>query len=115
MRFFLIYGPYRQKLNFTFKKLAETSLKLDSLKTMVADLQEAKPSSQAETQETLTSNIVSDFEKHMNNDLDVKSVFDNLYKTTSELHETRQSLGADDLKNALNGLRGVDSVLQCIF
>jgi len=115
LRFFLIYGPYRQKLNFTFKKLAETSRKLDSFKRMVADLQEAKPSSQAETQETLTSNIVSDFEKHMNNDLDVKSVFDNLYKTASELHEMRQSLGAEDLKNVLNGLRRVDGVLQCIF
>ena len=115
LRFFLIYGPYRQKLNFTFKKLAETSRKLDSFRSIVADLQEAKPSSQAETQETLTSNIVSDFEKHMNNDLDVKSVFDNLYKTASELHEMRQSLGADDLKNVLNGLRRVDGVLQCIF
>ena len=27
LRFFLIYGPYRKKLNFTFEKLSETSPK----------------------------------------------------------------------------------------
>ena len=42
LRFFLIYGPYREKLNFTFEKLAETTRKLDSFRSMVADLQKTK-------------------------------------------------------------------------
>jgi cysteinyl-tRNA synthetase len=37
VRFFLIYGQYREKLNFTWEKLAETSRKLDALKSMVQD------------------------------------------------------------------------------
>ena len=115
LRFFLIYGPYRKKLNFTFEKLAQTSQRLDSFRRMVADLEETKPNSQTERQETLTSTIVSDFENHMNNDLDVKSAFDSLYETTSELHEMQQSLSLKDIKNVLNGLRRIDSVLQCIF
>ena len=115
LRFFLIYGPYRKKLNFTFEKLSETSRRLDSFKRMVADLQEAKPSSQAEKHETLASKITADFESNLNNDLDVKLAFDSLYETISELHEIRQSLGAKDVKNTLNSLRRVDSVLQCIF
>ena len=115
LRFFLIYGPYRKKLNFTFEKLAQTSQKLDSFKSMVADLQQAKPTNQNHDKEALTSKITADFEGNMNNDLDVKSAFDSLYKTTSELYAMRQSLSSKDVKNVLNGLRRVDSVLQCIF
>ena len=42
VRFFLIYGQYRKKLNFTWEKLAETSRKLDMLKHMVKDLESRK-------------------------------------------------------------------------
>jgi cysteinyl-tRNA synthetase len=115
LRFFLIYAPYRQKLNFTFERLAETSLKLDSLKGMVADLQKIKPASKTEKEEALDGKITADFENHMNNDLDVESAFDSLSQTIGEIHQTRASLGAEDIKNVLNGLRRVDSVLQCIF
>jgi cysteinyl-tRNA synthetase len=115
LRFFLIYGPYRKKLNFTFEKLAQTSQRLDSFKRMVAGLEETKPTSQTERQEILTSTIVSDFQNHMNDDLNVKSAFDNLYETTSELHGMRQSLSSKEIKNVLTSLRRVDIVLQCIF
>jgi cysteinyl-tRNA synthetase len=115
LRFFLIYGPYRKKLNFTFEKLAVTTRKLDSFKKMIAELQEAKPSSLSEKEEKLTGKILSDFETFMNNDLDVKSAFDSLYKTIGSLYGMRWSLGAQDIKNAVTCLRRVDSVLQCIF
>ena len=115
MRFFLIYGHYRKKLNFTFEKLAQTSQKLESFRQMVEHLEQTKPISQTEKQENATSNIVSDFENHMNNDLDVKSAFDSLCETISGLYERRQSLNSKEIKNVLNGLRRVDSVLQCIF
>ena len=92
LRFFLIYGPYRKKMNFTFEKLAQASEKLNSLRCMISGLEETKPTIKTEKQDTLTSNIVSDFENHMNNDLDVKSAFDSLYETTVELYEMKQSL-----------------------
>ena len=82
---------------------------------MVAELEKTKSTGQTEKQEKLTSKIMSDFEGNMNNDLDVKSAFDSLYETISELYEMRQSLSEKDVKNVLNGLRRVDSVLQCIF
>ena len=47
LRFFLIYGPYRKKLNFTFEKLAETTKKLDSLKNMISELQAQKSGTNA--------------------------------------------------------------------
>ena len=51
----------------------------------------------------------------MNNDLDVKTALDSLYETISELHKNRESLSAKDVKNILDDLRRIDSVLQCIF
>lgn len=113
LRFFLIYGPYRKKLNFTFEKLAQISQKLNSFKSMVEELQEAKPRSQAEDLPAL--NLDSDFENHMNNDLDVKFAFDSLYETVSELHKKRRSLSDKNLKNTLSDLHKIDNVLQCIF
>jgi cysteinyl-tRNA synthetase len=115
LRFFLIYGPYRKKLNFTFDKFVQTTKKLDSFKNMVADLQQTKSSSQTEMQEGLISKIISDFENYMNNDLDVKSAFDSLAKTIKELHAIRQLLSSKDIKNLMNALEKVDGVLQCIF
>jgi len=115
LRFFLIYWPYRKKLNFTFEKLTQTSQKLDSLKSMVADLQQVKSSSQTENRETLSSKIIVDFEAYMNNDLDVKSAFDSLYETINELHEIRELLSSKDVKKVMNALSKIDSVLQCIF
>ncbi len=115
LRFFLIYGPYRKKLNFTFERLSQISQRLDSFRSMVADLEKTKPTSQPERQEKLTNKITIDFEDNMNNDLDVKSAFDSLYETTAKLHKMRQSLGTIDVKNVLEGLHTVDKVLQCIL
>ena len=116
LRFFLIYGRYREKLNFTLEKLAGTSRKLASLKNMIKQLQEAKSnnSNSAETK-VVTIGIASGFEKDMNSDLDVKSAFDSVYGKICELHQLRESLSTKDVKNMLNDLHRIDSVLQCIF
>lgn len=115
LRFFLIYGPYRKKLNFTFDKFAQTIQKLNSLKNMIADLQQTKSIAQTENQEGLISKISPNFETHMNNNLDVKSAFDSLTKTILKLHAIRQLLSSKNIKNLMCALEKVDSVLQCIF
>ena len=115
LRFFLIDAPYREKLDFTFEKLAKTAQRMDSFKGMVADLQKTQPKNKAEKEPALTKKIAADFEAKMNSDLDVPSAFDSLNQTITQIHQTRASLGAEDIKNVLNGLRRVDSVLQCIF
>jgi cysteinyl-tRNA synthetase len=115
LRFFLIYGPYRKKLNFSFEKFAQTTQKLNSFKNMIADLQQTKSITQTEMQKGLISKITPDFETHMNNNLDVKSAFDSLAKTIMKLHAIRQLLSSKDIKNMMNELEKVDSVLQFIF
>ena len=115
LRFFLIYGPYRGKLNFTFVRLAETSRKLDSLKSMLEELQEAQVDSANTELNAPIGSIISDFESCLNNDLDAKTAFDSLYETISGLHKKRGSLSAKNVKKLMRDLRRIDSVLQCIF
>jgi cysteinyl-tRNA synthetase len=114
LRFFLIYAPCREKLNFTYEKLAETSRKLGSFKDMVKGLQDAQAGGSSRDAEALVNGIVHGFEDCMNNDLGVKPAFDRLCETVSELYRMRGSLSAEDQKNLLSGLRRVDSVLQCL-
>ncbi|HUK85440.1 MAG TPA: class I tRNA ligase family protein [Candidatus Acidoferrum sp.] len=114
LRFFLIYGPYRKKLNFTFEKLAKTTQRLDSFRRMLREIQGSNSETNV-NEKALINKIVAEFEDHMNNDLDVKGAFDCLNETISELHKNRELLSKKDVKNLMEDLHRIDSVLQCIF
>jgi cysteinyl-tRNA synthetase len=113
VRFFLIYGGYREKLNFTFEKLAETSRKLDTLKSMVQNLQKAKAADSSGKAKKLADGVVSGFERNMNDDLNVKAAFDSVYEAVDCLKQ--EKIGVEDANAVVSGLRRVDSVLQVIF
>jgi cysteinyl-tRNA synthetase len=117
VRFFLIYGQYREKLNFTWKKLAETSRRLDVLKRMVQDLEKAESDRSSEKAKRLIARIVSGFEAHMDDDLGVKAAFDEIFGVVSALHELKKQgkLGLEDAKSAVANLKKIDSVLQIVF
>jgi len=65
----------------------------------------------------LVKKIKSDFEEHMNDDLQVKAAFDSMYDTVSGLVklEEQKMLSAEDSKEALAELKAIDYVLQAIF
>jgi cysteinyl-tRNA synthetase len=114
LRFFLIYGPYRDELNFTFEKLSETSKKLDSLRGLIADLQHTKASEKCQG-DSYVGRLTGEFEANMNNNLDVKGAFDSLTHTVAEIHQKRNTTSSVELKNVLGDLKRIDSVLQCLF
>ncbi len=114
LRFFLIYAPYREKLNFTHEKLAKTSQKLGSFKSMVETLQGRREADSSQA-EALIDSIVPSFENAMNNDLSVQDAFDSLYETIRKLYDSKEQLSAKDSKKLLDALRRVDSVLQCLL
>jgi cysteinyl-tRNA synthetase len=117
VRFFLIYGQYREKLNFTWEKLAETSRKLDTFKSMVRDLEKTRAARSSEKAQKLANSLVSGFEAHMDDNLGVKAAFDELIRVVSALHERKKqgALGSEDAKAVVANLKKVDSVLQVIF
>ena len=117
IRFFLIYGSYRQRRNFTWENLAETSRLLDDFKTAVRNLQEANAQSSSPKAKVLAHSIAVTFSRYMDDDLDVKGAFDALHDTFSGLHGFIQAdkLSRKDAQAALTELKEVDRVLQIIF
>ncbi|MFZ7138292.1 MAG: class I tRNA ligase family protein [archaeon] len=119
IRFFLIYGHYRRKLNFTYTEYSKTCDLLISFQKMVRKLHVPEGSKQqsSDVARKLVKKIKNDFEKHMNNDLRVKSAFNDLYDTVSKLVDLNEKnlLSTEDLKNALEQINAIDSVLQVIF
>jgi cysteinyl-tRNA synthetase len=81
---------------------------------MVADLQQTKGNEKC-MGDSFVGRLTSEFEAHMNNDLDVKDAFDSLYRTVTEIHQKSATLTDEEIKNVLADLRRIDGVLECIF
>jgi len=119
IRFFLIYGHYRRKLNFTYTEYSKSCDLLISFREMVETLRIPETSKRVSSYKAkkLVTKIKTDFENHMNNDLHVKSAFNSLYDTVSKLVDMNEQhlLSAKDSKTALDELKAIDSVFQVIF
>jgi cysteinyl-tRNA synthetase len=115
LRFFLTYAPYRDELDFTFDKFAQAIQLLNSLRAMVSDLQNTTRPADTCTGDSYVGRLTSEFEAHMNNNLNVKSAFDTLHQTVAEVYKRRQTLPKEEIENALTDLRRIDTVLQCLF
>jgi len=119
IRFFFVYGHYRHKLDFAFKKYSQVCRLLKNFRDMVNSLKVAEGATQQSSAKAkeLVKQIKTDFEEKMNNDLQVKAAFDSLHKTVSSLVKLnkKQMLSAEDSKEALAKLKDIDYVLQAIF
>jgi cysteinyl-tRNA synthetase len=117
VRFFLIYGPYAKKSNFTWERFAQTSRILDDFKTKILVIKDAESSRSSGQAKTLVGNIKAGFEKHMDDDLDVKKAFDSLRIKVAALENLAQKrkLSTIDAEKVIADLKKVDEVLQVIF
>ncbi|MCJ7631424.1 class I tRNA ligase family protein [Candidatus Bathyarchaeota archaeon] len=117
IRFFLIYGDYGKRLNFTFNRMRKTTQKLDSLKQMALNLQETKSNETNDDAKRLVGEILETYEKNMNKNLNVKSAFDELYNILSNLDRLRKEngLSLEDADKATTHLKRIDQVLKVIF
>jgi cysteinyl-tRNA synthetase len=119
IRFYLIYGHHRQVLNLTDRDLNEASERLDAFLRMVDALvsTESVARNSAEGATELIAALTDDFEKYMNNDLDIKGAFDSLFNNISALLEMKRAglLAIEDSKSVEEKLRLIDSVLGIVF
>jgi len=118
IRFFLIYGHYRERHNFTFYKIDKTSKKLDKYVEMINFILSKKniDSSSSEVAK-LIDQLSEQFEENMGNDLNVKKAFDELYLTIKRLYslKMKQKISDKDCELAYNKLHKIDQVLKVIF
>jgi cysteinyl-tRNA synthetase len=118
IRFFLIYGPYRKNMNLTDDKFKKTAEALDAFRALVSELEEPKGIGESRgTMEDLVKELRRCFEEHMDDDLDVKAAFNELFEALEKLTQLK-SLGAlsdADSETACEELWRIDGVLRVIF
>lgn len=119
IRFYLIYGHYREKMNFTEKRLQKSGKKLDDFREMVKTLTDIEPgvTESNEKAESLINSLNHVFEERMNDDLDVQGAFDDLFEIVSRLVLLRKEDGVSqaDCRRIVYRLRRIDTVLQVVF
>jgi cysteinyl-tRNA synthetase len=118
IRFFLIYGHYRKKMNLTDGKLKESAELLNEFHHLVSELEKPRGIARSQgTMEEMIDELRRCFEEHMDDDLDVKAAFDELLEALQKLTELKGqgALSDADSETACEELWRIDGVLRVIF
>ena len=112
IRFFLIYCHYRQKLNYSDETMRSVVDKLKEFRMIVSTIKKSIP--QGTNPDTrVAQKLKQGFEEKMDNDLDVRAAFNNLYEALCTINVT--TLGLSEASGVMHALREIDSVLKVIF
>jgi len=112
IRFFLIYGHYREKLNYCDKNMRSAADRLRAFKKMVNEVK-GRADWEAELDGEVTRGIKGIFSERMDDDLDVRGAFDGLYGVLSALD--REDLKSVEASAIVGALREIDDVLGVIW
>jgi cysteinyl-tRNA synthetase len=112
IRFFLLYGHYRKKLNYSDKRMQSVTERLRRFKEQVKKIKDrAGSTTDADTE--VARKIKEAFKERMDDDLDVKGAFDNVADLVSRIDI--RNLSPTDASGVNKVLKEVDKVLQVIF
>jgi cysteinyl-tRNA synthetase len=126
IRFFLIYGHYRKKLNYNQRNIDQACKKLDDVRSIVRKLLEKNTDplnvdlsidrKEKQIDEVIKS-LTFEFQKNMNNDLDVCEAFNSLSRNLEKLNSIMKDVGLSrrELSEAIQQLKKIDNVLKVIF
>jgi len=112
IRFLLIYGHYRKKLNYSETAMRSTAQMLRRFKTAVAEIKK-RASNSAERKEKISRKIGRLFREKMDDDLDVRDAFDAVDSEVQKIDVSK--LNAGEAAGIIKSLRDIDQVLQVIF
>ncbi len=112
IRFFLIYGHYREKLDYSDENMRWAAERLKKFTEMVGAI-EKRADQQADPRGTVVQRIRGTFAEQMDNDLDVRGAFDGLYGVLSEIEP--DELRPSQASGIMQALREIDGVLGIIF
>lgn len=111
IRFFLIYGRYKEKLNFTIEAMDRAAGKLRDLKKKAALLGKATGGGKGNFR--LAERLREVFIVAMDNDLDVKGAVDGVHSLLSDI--PLKELSRKESDGAIRELKKIDVVLQVTF
>jgi len=112
VRFFLIYGQYREKLDYSDQNMRSAADKLRTFRKMLNKIG-ATANQKAELDGEVVRRIKGIFAEKMDDDLDVRGAFDGLYGVLSELE--LEELKPTQAPGIMKALREIDAVLRVIF
>jgi cysteinyl-tRNA synthetase len=112
IRFFLIYGHYRENLDYSDQNMRSVAERLGKFTKMVGTI-EKKADQQADLRGTVVQRIKETFAEQMDNDLDVRGAIDGLYGVLSEIE--LNELKSSEASGIMKLLREIDGVLRVIF
>ena len=112
IRFFLLYGHYRKKLNYSDKRIQSVTERLRRFKERVKKIED-RADHTTETDTEPAQKIKEAFEERMDDDFDVKGAFDNVSSLVSRIDI--QKLSPIEASGVTNALNKVDEVLKVIF
>lgn len=117
VRFFLIYGHYRDRMNMTREKLDAARMVLRELRALAGQVGEAAKASPAPSPSPQVTGIGEVFSERMDDDLDVKGAVDGILGSLRDLAalQARGRLTHGEARTAIASLHRVDAVLQVIF
>ena len=112
VRFFLMYGHYRKRLNYSDRAMKAAAETLQAFKKHVAEIKEragaARPSAR-----NISQDLEKIFREYMDNDMRVKDAFDGMQNVVNALDA--DTLRPSQASGIIRTLKKVDAVLQVIF
>ncbi|HSB52557.1 MAG TPA: class I tRNA ligase family protein [Dissulfurispiraceae bacterium] len=110
IRFFLIYGRYRERLSFSDRAMRKVSSQLQELRRSVAKIGAGARGSRAGD---VGQRVRSAFSRRMDDDLDVRGAFDAVVTAVSKAE--KEGIKPADAGSLITALREIDGVLRVIF
>jgi cysteinyl-tRNA synthetase len=115
LRFYLCYGHYREKLNLDDDRLDLARGRVDTFRGMAARLSEYTNTSGGPSNKKsvrLIRRLVTCFENHMNDDLNVRKAFDEVHAVVARLVRLKAAgkIGPEDSRRIEKALARIDSV-----
>ena len=111
IRFFLIYGHYRKKLNYTKENVESAAEKLRSLKRKLKMI--GRKAGGSKVDRGILKRVNDAFKKEMDDDLNVEKAFDRVYELIDGVE--LENLKPETASVLIRGLRQVDEVLRILF
>ena len=112
IRFFLIYGHYRKRLNYADKRMRTVTERLRKFKEQVKKIKN-RAGSPKDADTEAARKIKEAFQERMDDDLDVKGAFDNVAAVVSSMDI--RNLTPVTASGIIKALKELNEVLQVIF
>jgi cysteinyl-tRNA synthetase len=113
IRYVLINAQYRQQINFVIDSVHDAEKAIDGLQRFIDRIRGIKESVEQESIKELINEMLSEFEKAMDNDLGVPNATKSLFEFVKKINTLidNSGLGESGAKAVMDALAKVDSVL----